>query len=217
MKTTFLGILSLLLVTGPLPGNPDPPEPLSAESIISRYKNSTDKPPEWGHYKKWSTDALLMGNGDMGLSVGGEAESLRFWINKNDFWRLQNQHLGAQPKLFGWLDLKVPAMQGATYKIEQPIYNPVTHGTFTKDGATLEFRARVMATTNLGWIELEASGKPVEIEITTQLTDLASRRRGGVRVWLTISSGCSGTTMTTLTSSPAWPRRCGSSTIRAGR
>ena len=121
------------------------PEQLSPESIISQYKNTTDKPPAFGHYLKWSTDALLMGNGDMGLSVGGEAESLRFWINKNDFWRLQNQHLGAQPKLFGWIDIKASRMQGATYKIEQPIYNPITHGTFTKDGATLEFRARVWA------------------------------------------------------------------------
>jgi len=84
IKTTSLGALSLLLVTGALLANADPKEPLSAESIVSQYKNSTDKPPEWGHYLKWSTDALLMGNGDMGLSVGGEAESLRFWINKND-------------------------------------------------------------------------------------------------------------------------------------
>jgi alpha-L-fucosidase 2 len=190
IKTTSLGALSLLLVTGALLANADPKEPLSAESIVSQYKNSTDKPPEWGHYLKWSTDALLMGNGDMGLSVGGEAESLRFWINKNDFWRLQNQHLGAQPKLFGWIDIKAPALQGASYRIEQPIYNPVTHGTFTKDGATLEFRARVMATANIASIELEASGKPVEIEVSTQLTDqelilpqigvTASRRSSGM-------------------------------------
>ena len=175
----------------------DSPEQLSAESIISQYKNMTDKPPAFGHYMKWSTDALLMGNGDMGLSVGGEAESLRFWINKNDFWRLQNQHLGAQPKLFGWIDIKSPAMQGANYRIEQPIYNPITHGTFTKDSATLEFRARVMATANIGWIELEATGRPLEIEITTQLTDqelilpqicvTASRRSSGIiddTLWL---------------------------------
>ena len=42
----------------------------SAESIVSQCTNRTDKPPEWGHYKKWSTDALLMGNGDMGLNAG---------------------------------------------------------------------------------------------------------------------------------------------------
>ncbi len=144
---------------------------MSAESIVSQYTNRTDKPPEWGHYKKWSTDALLMGNGDMGLSVGGEAESLRFWINKNDFWRLQNQHVGAQPKLFGWIDIKCSALQGATYNIEQPIYDPITRGAFAKDGATLEFRARVMATANIGWLELEAIGKPLEIEISIQLTD----------------------------------------------
>jgi len=112
-----------------------------------------------------------MGNGDRGLSVGGEAESLRFWINKNDFWRLQTQHLGAQPKLFGWIDIKSSQMQGATYNIEQPIYNPITHGTFTKDGVALEFRARVMATANIGWIELEVAGQPLEIAISTQLTD----------------------------------------------
>lgn len=184
-------MLTVLLAAGPLAGDPPgPPEQRSAEAIVSRYRNRADKPPEWGHDKKWSTDALLMGNGDMGLSVGGEAESLRFWINKNDFWRLQNQHLGAQPKLFGWIDIKAPALQGASYQIEQPIYNPVTHGTFTKDGATLEFRARVMATANIASIELEASGEPVEIEVSTQLTEqelllpqigvMASRRSSGM-------------------------------------
>jgi alpha-L-fucosidase 2 len=195
-QTVFPLTISLLALGG-LNASEAVTGPLSAESIVSQYKNSTDKPPAWGHYKKWSTDALLMGNGDMGLSVGGEAQSLRFWINKNDFWRLQNQHLGTQPKLFGWLDIKAPALQGASYHIEQPLYNPLTHGTFTKDGATLEFRARVMATANVGWIELEASGKPLELEIATQLTDqelilpqlgvTASRRTSGVvedTLWL---------------------------------
>ena len=197
MKTIAPGLLSLLLATSPLPGNPAPITGLSAESIVSQYRNRTDQPPDWGHYKKWSTDALLMGNGDMGLSVGGEAESLRFWMNKNDFWRLQNQHLGCQPKLFGWIDVKSPALQGASYHIEQALYNPLTHGTFTKDGTTLEFRARVMATANIGWIELTATGKPLDIEITAQLTDqelilpqlgvTASRRSSGVvedTLWL---------------------------------
>ena len=197
MRTTSQGLLLLLLATGPLPGSPDAAKPAGAEAIVSQYMNRADKPPAFGHYKKWSTDALLMGNGDMGLAVGGEAESLRFWINKNDFWRLQNQHLGAQPKLFGWIDIKAPQLQGASYHIEQPIYNPITHGTFTKDGATLEFRARVMAGANIGWIELTATGKPLEIEITTQLTDqelllpqlgvTASRRSSGLvedTLWL---------------------------------
>ncbi|MEI6603685.1 MAG: hypothetical protein WCP35_00140 [Verrucomicrobiota bacterium] len=190
MKTTSLGILGLLLVTGPLSAIPATPQPLTAASIVSQYRNTTDKPAAFGHYKKWSTDALLMGNGDMGMCVGGDAQSLRFWINKNDFWRLQNQHLGAQPKLFGWLDLKAPQLEGATYHIEQPIYNPITHGTFTKDGASLEFRARVMATANVGWIELTATGKPIDIDVSTQLTDqelilpqlgvTASRRTSGM-------------------------------------
>lgn len=198
MKTFPLSPAFLLLaVASPSTDAADPPPELSAESIVAQYGNSTDKPPEWGHYMKWSTDALLMGNGDMGLSVGGEAEALRFWINKNDFWRLQNQHLGAQPKLFGWLDLKVPAMQGASYKIEQTLYDPVTHGTFTKDGATLEFRAKVMAGANVGWIEVEAKGRPLELEITAQLTDqelllpqidvTGSRRSSGIvedALWL---------------------------------
>ena len=90
IKTLSLSIICLLAVAcsqsfaeqGTLQQPGDSPEQLLAEAIISQHKNSTDEPPAWGHYKKWSTDALLMGNGDMGLSVGGEAESLRFWINK---------------------------------------------------------------------------------------------------------------------------------------
>jgi alpha-L-fucosidase 2 len=200
LKIRLLAILAALvpfLAPGTLHASEAATGPLSAEAIISQYHNSVDQPPAYGHYTKASTDALLMGNGDMGLSVGGEAESLRFWINKSDFWRLQNQHLGAQPKLFGWLDVKAPRLQGASYHIEQDLYNPVTHGTFTKDGGTLEFRARVMATANLAWIELAATGKPLEIEISTQLTDQeivlpqigvsASRRSSGMvgdTLWL---------------------------------
>jgi hypothetical protein len=61
-----------LLATGQLLTTPKAPSQLSAEATISQYQNSTDKPPAFGHYKKWSTNALLMGNGDMGLSVGGD-------------------------------------------------------------------------------------------------------------------------------------------------
>jgi hypothetical protein len=46
-----------LLATGQLLTTPKAPSQLSAA---------------FRHYRKWSTNALLMGNGDMGLSVGGD-------------------------------------------------------------------------------------------------------------------------------------------------
>ena len=38
-----------------------------------------------------STDAPLQGNGDIGMCVGFERGILRYYLTKNDFWRLQSK------------------------------------------------------------------------------------------------------------------------------
>lgn len=54
-----------------------------------------------------STDAPLQGNGDIGMCVGFERGILRYYLTKNDFWRLQSkaEHLSG-PRVCGYVDIK---------------------------------------------------------------------------------------------------------------
>lgn len=59
-----------------------------------------------------STDAPLQGNGDIGMCVGFERGILRYYLTKNDFWRLQSkaEHLSG-PRVCGYVDIKVKTME----------------------------------------------------------------------------------------------------------
>ena len=111
-----------------------------------------------------SVDGPLMGNGDMKIAVGGPAEEQRFYIAKNDLWRLKSQIDQSCPVGFGHLAIRIPALKGASYHIEQTWAEPETVGTFKKDGTTVRMRGMVAATRNLLVLELEAEGKTVEGE-----------------------------------------------------
>lgn len=52
--------------------------------IVSQYRNIFEFPPRFAPSGN-STDAPLMGNGDMAVCVAGPPEAQRFYFNKNDF------------------------------------------------------------------------------------------------------------------------------------
>jgi alpha-L-fucosidase 2 len=111
-----------------------------------------------------SVDGPLMGNGDMKVGLGGPAEEQRFYLAKNDMWRLKSRYGQSCPVGFGHLAILVPELKGATYNIEQTWADPETVGTFKKEGTTVRVRSMVAATRNLLILELEAEGKTVEGE-----------------------------------------------------
>ena len=108
-----------------------------------------------------SVDAPLMGNGDTLVALGGTPDKLRFYINKNDLW-IMGAADGSQPLPLARLDLDLPAMQGATYHVEQDLRHAITTGLFEKEGKTLSLETGVAATENLLWIRLSAKGGPIQ-------------------------------------------------------
>ena len=52
-------------------------------------------------------DAPLTGNGDIGLTFGGQPDKLQFYFGKNDFWRAYPIYPGGGIALPGGLDISI--------------------------------------------------------------------------------------------------------------
>lgn len=111
-----------------------------------------------------SVDAPLLGNGDMGVCLGGPPEALRFYLSKNDFWRLQSAFDQGGPRVFGYLDLRMDSLRGAACRIEQRIADGHTTVTMQRGVTVLEVRSWVAATGNVLVLELAAQGGPVSVQ-----------------------------------------------------
>ncbi len=164
-------------------------DPLRAESegLVSRHKAVFSAPPQKTP-SEVSVDGPLLGNGDMGVCLGGPPQEQTYYLSKNDFWRLKSQYGEAMPKLFGTLTVSMPGMEGASYRVEQELYAPVTVATFKKEGVVVEQRAWVAATENVLVLELRVRGGSarVEVALVTAESPLSEDRQGadGAVAWV---------------------------------
>ncbi|MDB5084446.1 MAG: hypothetical protein JWN30_1332 [Bacilli bacterium] len=111
-------------------------------------------------------DAPLLGNGDVGIAIGGDAEHQTFHIGKNDFWvqahvgeteeqrreRLLNDNgrrTGARIITVGQVALRIPALADAAYKQEQDLLHAEVRGSFQKEGLTVELCSWMNAVQNV--------------------------------------------------------------------
>lgn len=132
--------------------------------IISQYRNIFNSPPKYAPCAS-STDAVLLGNGDMAAAISGTADSLKFWLNKNDFWRLQSQYGRCKPVLMGRVEVIIESMKHASYHVEQDLYSAMTSGTFVNSDATVSMRCFLAATQNVVVLELAVEGDPIAVEL----------------------------------------------------
>ena len=98
-------------------------------------------------------DGPILGNGDLGIAIGGPPEEQSFYFGKNDFWSQQQVVLSV-----GGLKLKIPDLAGASYRQEQDIRNGEVRGIFAKGGATVRMRTWAAAMENLAVTELSVEG-----------------------------------------------------------
>jgi hypothetical protein len=103
-------------------------------------------------------DGPILGNGDLGVAIGGPPEEQSFYFGKNDFWTQQESVLSV-----GGLTLRMPELAGASYRQEQDLVNAEVRGTFARQGLTLKTRSWVAATENLAVIELQAEGSAIQV------------------------------------------------------
>lgn len=135
----------------------------SSGNIVSQYKSVFTAPSKG--QSNTVTDAVLMGNGDLGVAISGPPEALRFCLNKNDFWRLKHGYEQTTPKPIGGIDILIPSLSKADYRVEQDLHTAVTHGEFSTPQATVTFDAWVCATENVFVVKLQADKKAVDVEI----------------------------------------------------
>ena len=149
-------------------------EPAQGPRIAARHTLVMTQPPQ--HVPSGTVvDGPILGNGDLGIALGGPPEEQRWYFGKNDFWSLQ-----ASPMSVGGMALSIPELAGATYRQEQDIAQAEVRGTFTKGGLTVRTRTWVAAAENLAVTELGAEGG--SISVTAALfpysTELKDNRKG---------------------------------------
>ena len=99
-----------------------------AEGILRRQEVRFSEPPE-RIPSPCSVDAPLMGNGFTGVALSGPPEALVFHLARNDFWRLRSAHDETLPLVLGLVKSMVPKLEGASYQIDQSLYDAIHDGT----------------------------------------------------------------------------------------
>jgi len=135
---------------------------MEAERIVSQYTTVMNEPPRRVPSRD-TVDGPLLGNGSLGAVISGKPESQRFWISKNNFWRLTDGHRKGGPRLFGGLEIQIPALSNATYLVEQQFYPAMTTSRFVNGNTNVVMRSFVAATEDVLIIELSVTGAPVDV------------------------------------------------------
>ncbi len=129
-----------------------------AADVVRKYKLVFAEPPKKTPGNV-AVDAPLMGNGSLGVAIGGNADKLMFYLARNDFWRLISSYNESFPCMLGKLELKIPALKDTDYLIEQDLYTGTSLLKFTKDRHALEIKTYVYAQEDLLIMELENRGQ----------------------------------------------------------
>ncbi|HEX3697025.1 MAG TPA: hypothetical protein VH374_16730 [Polyangia bacterium] len=88
-----------------------------------------------------TTDAPLMGNGDLGVAIFGGIDAMTFNLNKNEFWSLGEGRVKAMERL----TLAIPGMVGATYAMTEELGLGEITGTFSVGDRTITTKSWVQA------------------------------------------------------------------------
>ncbi|MDR2172421.1 MAG: hypothetical protein LBP59_19930 [Planctomycetaceae bacterium] len=129
-----------------------------AKNIITKHVIKFTQPAK--HIPaQHSVDAPLLGNGFTGIALAGKPERQIFYVARNDFWKLQNAHYGSYPAVLGKIELNIPELDGASFLIEQYLYDAITKAQFKKNNFTVEYKAFVAATDDVLIVELNLTGK----------------------------------------------------------
>ena len=164
MKLQLPFFLAWTVIVGSLAQTAVADPTAEAVRVVSPYQAVWTAPPSRTPANH-SVDAPLLGNGDVGVCLGGPPESLRFYLSKNDFWRLKSQYGQSGPRVFGYLDVAIDSLKGADYRVEQDIRDGTTTATLKQDNLTVEVKSWVAATENVLVIELSAEGGQAEARV----------------------------------------------------
>lgn len=129
-----------------------------AEAIICKHTIRFTEPPKRIPNRN-SVDAPLLGNGFTGVALAGSPEAQTFYVARNDFWRLKSALDESYPLVLGKIELSMPDLEGASYFVEQQLYDATTTARFTKENQSVSYKTYVSATEDLLVVELEMDGE----------------------------------------------------------
>ncbi len=128
-------------------------------------------------------DGPILGNGDLGVMLGGPSNAVQFWIGKNDFWRAADRVVDGSrfgrtlgsPCGITAIGLCVDPVSGP-YHAEQDMLNAEARYEFpTYTGKHMSFRSWVPATENLLVIEITCTDDAwIDLELDTRTARLGS-------------------------------------------
>ena len=122
-------------------------------------------PPLDSRGESCNIDNPLLGNGDIGVAIAGKPELQRLFLGKTDFYLLtvkENKYRGC--KGFGTLDIAIPALTGASYRVEQKLDVPETISTFAGTNGTVTMKTWTPYGSPLVVVEMNTD-KPVEVAL----------------------------------------------------
>jgi alpha-L-fucosidase 2 len=114
-----------------------------AMRIVQQYQGVWTTPPT-NLTSGETIDAQLMGNGDVGIAVGGSISNQTFYIGKNDFFSSTSHAI----KPLGRIVVTATGLAGSSYSVVQDIAHAEVRGTYTLGGQTLTTTSWMSATEN---------------------------------------------------------------------
>ena len=112
----------------------------SFPQLAKTYSGVFSAPPKLNATGQ-TTDAPLLGNGDLGVSMQNNIDTATFILDKNEFWSLSQGHVEAMARM----SLAIPGMAGATYAVKEDIGTAELNGSFVANGNTLTTKSWVQA------------------------------------------------------------------------
>lgn len=150
-------------VIKPLPSDPSVAE--RALQIVAGIHGLWQQMP--GNIATWHmTGGALLGNGSVGVAIGGSPDQQEFYVGRNDFWSV----LRGSIMPVGRLEISIPSLRGAAARLSENIGNADVTGTFDVDGSQLKTKSWVAARQNTLFVRLENSGK-APLDVSAALLD----------------------------------------------
>jgi alpha-L-fucosidase 2 len=115
-----------------------------ASRIVSQYQGVWTSPPT--HMTSGDTvDGPVMGNGSVGVAVGGTIDNQTFYLGRNDFWSATSHAI----RPLGRIVVSAGGLAGSSYHVVQDIQHAEVDGTYSLGAQTLTTRSWVDANSDM--------------------------------------------------------------------
>ncbi len=112
------------------------------------------------------TSGALIGNGSVGVAIGGAPDKQHFYIGRDDFWSV----LRGSIMPVGQLQLTIPSLQGGSSELSENIGPADVTGSFAQGDSQLKTQSWVAAGQNTLFIQLQNAGK-LPLPVTATMLD----------------------------------------------